>query len=435
MIFGSRNRMEQTGKSMEINFNDVLYALSDALDYVEKEVIGVSRNHGKRVAYISVVIGRACGMNRRDLCDLAACAVLHDCALMEYMQTAGNHEVLAGSMDELMTGHCSMGEHNIRQLPFYGNVSGTVLYHHERADGMGPFGKFPHEVPLAARLIHFADTLDASCDFGSFQEEKEQKIRDFLRAGCGTVFEEEHVQLFDRTVSKTEFMTLAGTELDDRLRSEIPSHVLMHGEEELYAIARMFATIIDYKSGYTSRHSLGFAEKAIRMARHYGYDEEMQAKLYFAGALHDIGKLLIASDVLEKPGSLSDEEYEYIQSHVWHSYRILSGIRGMEDITRWASRHHEKLDGSGYPFGLKEEELSHTDRLMACIDIYQALVEERAYKRGIPHKQVITMLRSMASKGQLDGSIVDDLDLVFGCNKNEEDRERSGHATNAYIRM
>lgn len=392
---------------MKINFNDILYALSYGLDCVEEELIGVSRNHGKRVAYISTVMGRAMGMGERELSDLSACAILHDCAITEYIQT----EIQNNSQDQ---SHCAMGEKNIQGLPFFGDVGGIVLYHHERADGGGPFGKFPHEIPLAARLIHFADGLDSVYDLGALTEPNYIHMKKYLKESRGNVFEDELVELFERAFPEDSLLGIGGESLEEKLSAVLVPHELEAGNGSLYTLARLFAKIIDYKSGFTSHHSIGFAEKAARMAEYYGYDEAMQEKLFFTGALHDVGKLIIANDVLEKPGRLDDREYRYIQEHVHHTWEILSPIRGMEDIARWASRHHEKLDGSGYPFGLTGEALSHTDRLMACIDIYQALVEERSYKAGMPHKKAMAMLRNLAKRAQLDAGIVEDINAVFG---------------------
>lgn len=392
---------------MKINFNDILSALSYGLDCVEQELVGVTHHHGKRVAYISTMMARTMGMEGQELSDLAACAILHDCALTEYIQS----EVQKKTLDK---SHCAMGEENIRGLPFFGDVSGYVLYHHERADGGGPFGKFPDEIPLAARLIHFADIMDMDCDFGSLTPQNYSLVTAYLETNGGILFETEFKEVFYQTFPPESLSELSREQLDEKLKAMLPPHELEPGDGSLYVIAHLFAKIIDYKSGVTSHHSLGFAKKAAQMAAYYGFDPVMQEKIYFTGALHDVGKLIITNDVLEKPGKLDDQEYEYIQEHVLYTWKILSPVRGLEDIARWASRHHEKLDGSGYPFGLRAEDLSRIDRLMACIDIYQALVEERSYKKGMPHKKAIGMLRNMAERGHLDEVIVEDINAVFG---------------------
>ena len=117
--------------------------------------------------------------------------------------------------------------------------------------------------------------------------------------------------------------------------------------------------------------------------------------MYLAGALHDIGKAAIGNDILEKPGRLTDEEFSKMKNHAGYTYLILSQAEGMEDIRDWAALHHEKLDGTGYPFGKTADELNRQERIMACIDIYQALME------------------NMVQKGWIDGEITEQIKKCF----------------------
>jgi HD-GYP domain-containing protein (c-di-GMP phosphodiesterase class II) len=149
------------------------------------------------------------------------------------------------------------------------------------------------------------------------------------------------------------------------------------------------------------------------MGNYYGYSRVERAELYLAAALHDIGKLATPVDILEKPGKLTDGEFSIIKEHVRITWELLKDIEGFGLICAWASNHHEKLDGSGYPFGKKAEELDFNSRLMACIDIYQAVSEERPYHPGRNHGDTMKILYSMADKGQIDGGIVKNLDSVL----------------------
>ena len=178
-------------------------------------------------------------------------------------------------------------------------------------------------------------------------------------------------------------------------------------------IAELFARIIDYKSPFTKDHSIGIAQKAEIMAGHYDLTPAKTEKLYMAGALHDIGKLLVDIEVLEKPGKLDENEYRHIQSHAYETYRLLSKIDGFEEIRDWASYHHEKLNGKGYPFGITADDMTFEMRLLACLDIYQALTEDRPYKAGMHHKKAISILFELAEKGELDANIIKDIDSVF----------------------
>lgn len=162
---------------------------------------------------------------------------------------------------------------------------------------------------------------------------------------------------------------------------------------------------------------MGIAQKAEEMGRYYKLSEEECDKLFVAGALHDIGKLITDNVILDKPGKLTPEEYKEIQYHAMGTWDMLKNIEGIEDITKWAAYHHEKLDGSGYPFELTGDKLDKNSRLMACLDIYQALVEDRPYKAGMPHEEAMGILRKMGDAGQLDNQIIDDIDSCFGVNR------------------
>ena len=142
---------------MELDVLGLLGACSYALDCVEAELVHVTSRHAKRVAYMSVCTAETLGVHGNALQDLAACALLHDNALTQYIQEEfhGNAESLDLLPEIPHLGlHCSQGEENIRNLPFSTDVSGVILYHHENADGSGPFGKTWGEIPLAARIIH-----------------------------------------------------------------------------------------------------------------------------------------------------------------------------------------------------------------------------------------------------------------------------------------
>ena len=171
--------------------------------------------------------------------------------------------------------------------------------------------------------------------------------------------------------------------------------------------------MIHAQSEFTQRHSSGLSEKLEMMAGFYKLDPELTLKLSIATDLHDLGKLVINSSILDKPGKLTVEEFEEIKKHPMITRLCLQKINGFEDITGWASNHHEKLDGSGYPQGLKACDLDFNSRMIACLDVYQALREERPYRIELDHQGAMKILNNMAETGLLDHRIADDIDTVF----------------------
>lgn len=398
---------------MRIAINDLLRAVSVALDHVEAEVVGVTTYHAQRVAYLATLTGKELGLKGDSLVYLTAAALLHDNALFEFFEDKEDVNVQNWT-DEELGKHCIDGEENVKGLPFYPQIEHAILYHHERADGEGIFGKKTPETPLFARLIHLADILDTEFDLSEVSEEKYHKLIQFLRKETNSCFDGECVEAFCRAVSYEALARIARDNIQSILDDTIPRREWDITSDELMQFADIFARITDIKSNFTYEHSLGLAKKAYAMAEYYHWDQDTTQQLYFAGALHDIGKLMIHRDILEKPGKLTKEEYTEIQNHAMGTYQILSAVKGLEKITQWAALHHEKLDGSGYPFGKTASELGKKERLMTCLDIYQALVEKRPYKDGMPHAKAMGILREMADKGQLDEQITTDIDAHFG---------------------
>ena len=401
---------------MKIYFSDLLYAFSDGLDCVESQLLPIAKGHGKRVARFCVLLGRKLGMEEGELVELAGLATLHDNALTEYIREEHNQgkNPSEGFEGKKLKAHCIMGEHNIEKLPFSPKGKDAILYHHEEADGSGPFEKKAAETPLSAQLIHMGDSLDTLFRLDGMTREKYEKICDYVREKESVRYSSECVEAFFQGTTVEAFADMEQEKLEASLKREVDSGFCEYSNETVHEICDFWVKIIDYKSEFTRRHSLGVATRAEEMGRFYGYDEDKCTRLYLAGAVHDLGKLTVHSNILEKPDKLTEQEYKNIQNHAWQSWNMLNRIRGLEEVTKWAVHHHERLDGTGYPFGINEEELSFEERLMACIDIYQALTEPRPYKDGFSHERAIDIMREMAEKKFIDSGIIGDMETEYG---------------------
>ena len=125
-----------------------------------------------------------------------------------------------------------------------------------------------------------------------------------------------------------------------------------------------------------------------------------------AGNFHDIGKLLIPNSIIEKPGKLTDSEYALMRCHSYYTYNTLTSIGGLGKIAEWAAFHHERLDGSGYPFHYSGDKIDTGSRIMAVADIFTALVEDRPYRKGMDRNQIYQIFKPQAHN-QLDKKIVE----------------------------
>lgn len=410
---------------MVLDVLGLIGACSYALDCVEAELAHSTNKHSKRVAYMSVCIAMNMGIKDDELQDLAVCALMHDNALTQYIQEELNNNIdTDGAPLPKIGTHCTLGENNIKKLPFNTDVTNVILYHHENADGSGIFGKKWNEVPLFSRIIHLCDILDLACcnsmDTDNYSDTDGEryiqhwnKIQHFLSKARGSLVDDECINAFLKAFSCENISELDDDNIEKNLWSKVPRKNKELNFKQIKQIAEFFAGIVDYKSPFTSTHSLGVAADAEKIARYMGLSDDTAEKMYLAGALHDIGKVAIGNDILEKPDKLTDEEYSVMKHHAAYTYYILSDIDGFDEIRDWAAFHHERLDGTGYPFGKTAEELNIEERIMACSDIYQALTESRPYKSGMPHTKACSILYDMAEKGWIDKNVVMNIDKCF----------------------
>ena len=286
---------------MQLERMKLLSVLSEALDCVEQEFLGVTSHHAKRVALLCDHMAHHLDLPMEEKTAVFVSALLHDSALNEYRE-----EYLSKSVPpSALKGHCIVGEENLRLVP--GALSHNfVLYHHENADGSGPFEKTAEQTPLGAQLIHIADQLDRTHPLSDSSQVSLPVLQEYIEKNRGTLFSSPVCDVMLRTLSPELLNTLCDTHIENALPA-IPDQPC---PTDLRSLSSLFARIIDYKSPFTKDHSLGVAEKAEHMARYYQWDEATVEQLYFAGALHDIGKLMVDRDILEKPGKLDQKEYQ-----------------------------------------------------------------------------------------------------------------------------
>ena len=153
-------------------------------------------------------------------------------------------------------------------------------------------------------------------------------------------------------------------------------------------VVQTLAKTIDAKDSYTNGHSERVAEYSREIARRYGYDEDRQEEIYMMGLLHDVGKIGIPDDVINKPGKLTDEEFALIKQHPVKGAEILATVSEMPKLVTGARWHHERYNGKGYPDGLKGEEIPEEARIIAVADAYDAMTSHRSYRDIIPQDHV-----------------------------------------------
>ncbi len=153
-------------------------------------------------------------------------------------------------------------------------------------------------------------------------------------------------------------------------------------------VVQTLAEAIDAKDTYTNGHSGRVAEYSRLLAAKHGYSEKQQNDIYMMGLLHDVGKIGVPDAVINKPNRLDDEEFEWIKAHPVMGARILQKITEMPALATGARWHHERYDGTGYPDGLKGEDIPEEARIIAVADSYDAMTSNRSYRRAMEQAAV-----------------------------------------------
>ncbi len=173
----------------------------------------------------------------------------------------------------------------------------------------------------------------------------------------------------------------------DAYELTLSKNTLLNDLRELFfTTIKSISSALDAKDTYTHGHSHRVTLFSLILAQELGFDDAYIEEIETAGLLHDIGKIGVPEDILCKPGKLTDEEYEIIKQHAGGAKKILDTIPSIQHIAIWASSHHERWDGKGYPNKMVGEEIPLPARILAVADTYDAMTSNRSYRKGLPHE-------------------------------------------------
>lgn len=384
------------------NLRQIIHALSDALDLVGVDDIA----HGKRVAVMLGHCATVLGLNAVERAHLFDLGLVHDVGV----SSTATHQRLVTEFDwEQSAEHCRLGYELLKSFKPLRAMAEPILYHHTRWDLLCLMD-IPATVRAQANLILLADRADALAAHwrtDTLPLTAVPGIREELQTHTGSYFAPELMRAF-LEASRTEAFWLSQEEhsiplsLHDQFRNGGSRTINL---EEVRQLAHLFARIVDAKSPFTAEHSLGVARVARQLGVLMGLGYERCVGLEIAGLLHDLGKLRIPDEILNKPAGLNPDERAIINVHSYETYQILRRIEGFEDIAMWAACHHEEPDGSGYPFHMERAALPVESRIMRVADIFQAMVQDRPYRSGLPVEQVRAFMRSMARQNRIDQEV------------------------------
>ncbi len=266
----------------------------------------------------------------------------------------------------------------------------------EHWDGRGhPEGLVGEAIPLLARIVGLAQTVEVIVT-----DRGVPSALQTIRALSGTWFDPALVETLAGWGEDDEWWTRAWSdEAREMVRDTEPAEAVRRVDEsQLDRVAESFAEIVDAKTAFTSGHSSRVAAYARGIAEMLGMDADAQRRLYRAGLLHDIGKLAVSNRILEKPGPLNANERQAIVEHATRTWELLSRVDAFREVARLAALHHERLDGSGYPWRLTRPQLSAEARALAVADTFEAMTSWRPYCAEVPPDTAIFLLKREADE-------------------------------------
>ena len=390
--------------SFHINLHQAIYSLSDALD-----LVGVTHiHHGKRVAYMAAECGKYLGWDAERLDDLFVAAMLHDCGVSKTQVHARLTQLEWENEQE----HCTMGAALLERCPQLAHLADSVRYHHTHWSALQSMD-LPEQVKLSANCIYLVDRVDIMTLRGLVDQPnillgRDNTLREVL-AREGDWFCPQLVEAFAEVSYSEAFWFCLESEYVNSYAATWVGHAQVQAMDfgALRALVHLFSVIVDAKSHYTREHSEGVARLARYLAEQLALPEHSCDMLELAGLLHDLGKLRVPDQYLEKPGRLTPEEFAEVRRHSFDTYNILKNIHGLEEVALWAAQHHERVDSSGYPFHLKRGAISLEARIVAVADVFQALAQRRPYREPLAPDAILQILREQVSSGKIDGQVVE----------------------------
>ncbi len=326
---------------------------------------------------------------------------------------------------ELFELRCDRGGQILRKLEM-GDLAADAVYHlDEFWDGSGyPSHKRGTSIPLLSRICSVAQNLDVFAN-----ETGAEAAIDVLEERQGTWFDPYIVYTAKHLHKRgklwrhclpgddVEVTRSAVLDLDDGEKTPLTAN-------RIDSICEAFASVVDAKSPFTFQHSIGVAETSTALARQLKLPVDRVHLVRRAALLHDVGKLRVPNSILDKNGRPTDDEWTVIREHPMVTRSILSRVSAFHELAIVAAEHHEKLDGSGYPDGLRGEQMSIEARIIAVSDMFTAMVEKRPYRgpvdpikvlgileKDVPHKLDATCFEGLSAMVYAGWSLPQNLSL------------------------
>ena len=368
------------------NSNCIMHIISNMLKMQNPKLM----DHGSRVGYLVAKMLEVQGKSQKEILESYILGLLHDVGAYKTEEI----DKLVQFETERVYDHSIYGYLIMKVSEVMEDKVDAILHHHTPWEKLA---KMKVENSRLANLIFLADRVEIY-----LRTQKKHISTEILeKTNC---FSRENIELFCETDEKFDVQKrlLDGSYIND---TEKYLYQAEFTEEELKKLIRMVAFLIDFRSESTVTHTITMVSAAVALAELMNLDKQQIDEIYTGAYIHDLGKVAIPLEVLEKPGRLDFDEMEVMKTHIILTGNIIGG-HVSDNVYKIAMRHHEKLDGKGYPYGIKGENMSVAEKIVAVADIFSALTGKRSYKDSMPKEKVISIMQQMADNHQISGETV-----------------------------
>jgi HD-GYP domain-containing protein (c-di-GMP phosphodiesterase class II) len=390
---------EHLTRAGQVPLFDMVIALSTALDLVHPDLKG----HHLRTAYTAHAIASELGLPDATRAQIVLASALHDAGAVSLRERLDS---LRFEFDDPLR-HAEQGFLLFRGFESLAEGAHYIRYHHRRWDERAWSEGLEQAVVVGSQVLELADRVEILYERGKPILTQNARIQAVVHANSGSMFMPEAVDAFLSASGPDEFwLDGFSRPVSESLVAEATGVTATLDAKELVALAELFSQVIDFRSPYTCAHSRGVAAAAEMLADAFGFRADEARDIILASYLHDVGKLAVPVETLDKSAPLTSPEVDVIRDHPGHTHAVLNRVPGLEEVSIFASMHHERLDGSGYPFQAKGQQIPMAARLVAVADVFTAMTESRPYRCALTRGTAERSLMSLASDGLLDKRIV-----------------------------
>ena len=348
------------------------------------------KDHHRRTAIISYHLANHFKLPVEELRSLVLAASLHDIGAM-YVD---ERDKLLELDVETPEPHEKLGAMILQGFAPFERISRIIRHHHIVYNDVASGKIASDEVPRECYFLHLADRIDVLYTLSGDDRTKVPEITEKILERFGSVFAPFLEETFKEVASSSNFwLSINQSSFHELLINNLSDEFVSLRMQDVRDLAVVFSRIVDFKSPWTFSHSQSVGVIAKRLGELMELDEKTCFELEIAGLLHDIGKIGIPSEILDKPDALSDSEEEQMRLHALYTSLILGSLEGFENITQWASSHHEKRDQSGYPMSISSMMFRREMDILAFADIFTALTEDRPYRKHFNKEEALQILQ------------------------------------------